>query len=178
MFHMGHAMLNLVTEDITRQAVDLVVNPSNNYLWMKEGVAGALKHAGGQVVEREAMRKGPIPVGSVVMTNSGELPCKRIAHAVIMAQDLRTDSKIITETVRNVLEEAEKTKASTVAFPAMGLGVGRLNPQTSAAAMFRPMLEILPDSEVIKEIRLCFLDEDIREIFHDALLDIFSSAGA
>ena len=35
MFKMGNAQVSLILSDITTEDVDLLVNPSNNYLWMK-----------------------------------------------------------------------------------------------------------------------------------------------
>lgn len=177
MFHMGQAIIDLVVADITTQDVDLVVNPANNYLWMKAGVAGALKQAGGPEIEAEAMSKGPIPVGDVVLTRAGRLRCTRVAHAAVMGQDLRTNAETIQKTVKKVLEVAEENKLQKIAFPAIGLGIGGLNPEVSAKAMFLPMLELLPDSTVIEEVRFCFMDEEIRRKFRGVLLDVFSSPG-
>ena len=177
MFHMGHTKVDLIIADITEQDVVVVVNPANNYLWMKAGVAGALKRAGGQEIETEAMSKGPIPVGDVVLTKAGTLQCTHVAHAAVMGQDLKTSGDIIEKTVKKVLEVAEQKKLRSIAFPAIGVGIGGLSPEVSAKAMFRPMLELLPDLSVIEEIRLCFMDEDIRSKFREVLLGIFSSPG-
>jgi O-acetyl-ADP-ribose deacetylase (regulator of RNase III) len=177
MFHMGRAKIDLIVSDITTQDVDVVVNPANNYLWMKTGVAGALKRVGGQEIEAEAMGKGPIPVGDVILTKAGNLPCRYIAHAAVMGQDLKTNQVIIKKAVKKVLEVVEEKKLKSMAFPAIGIGVGGLNPESSAKAMFLPMLELLPDSDGIAEVHVCFMDEDIRTKFRDVLLQIFSSPG-
>jgi O-acetyl-ADP-ribose deacetylase len=47
--------------DITRLEVDAIANAANDHLWMGAGVAGAIKRAGGEEIEREAVAKGPIP---------------------------------------------------------------------------------------------------------------------
>jgi O-acetyl-ADP-ribose deacetylase (regulator of RNase III) len=177
MFHMGRAKIDLIVADITDQEVDLVVNPANNYLWMKAGVAGALKQAGGAEIEVEAMGKGPIPVGDVVLTKAGKLPCSHVAHAAVMGQDLRTKAEIIQEAVEKVLEVAEENTLKRIAFPAMGIGIGGLSPEVSAKAMFLPMLELLPESSVIEEILVCFMDDEIKNKFRDVLLSVFSSPG-
>ena len=53
--------LEVVEGDIAALDVDAVANAANDHLWMGAGVAGALKRAGGEEIEREAMAKGPIP---------------------------------------------------------------------------------------------------------------------
>jgi len=175
MFQMGNAHVSLVLSDITTEAVDLIVNPANNYLWMKDGVPGAIKFAGGQEIEREAIAKGPIPVGDIVITTSGTLPCRYVAHAAIMGQDLKTSPDALKRAVHRVLETAEEKGWESISFPAMGVGTGRLHPEISAAAMLQPMLDVLPESDVIRDIRLCFIDESLKETFHQTLLRVFSS---
>jgi O-acetyl-ADP-ribose deacetylase (regulator of RNase III) len=60
--------LEVVEGDIARLEVDAVANAANDRLWMGAGVAGALKRAGGQEIEREAVAKGPIGCGDAVAT--------------------------------------------------------------------------------------------------------------
>ena len=71
--------------------VDAVANAANNELWMGAGVAGALKRAGGEEIEREAIAKGPIPVGEAVATGAGRLSARWVIHGAVMGQDLRTN---------------------------------------------------------------------------------------
>ena len=65
--------LEVVEGDIAALEVDAVANAANDHLWMGAGVAGALKRAGGEEIEREAVAKGPIPLGSAVETGAGRL---------------------------------------------------------------------------------------------------------
>ena len=76
--------IEIVEGDITGVSADALVNAANNYLWMGAGVAGAIKKAGGTDIEDEAVRKGPIAVGTVVETGAGRLPVKFIIHAAVM----------------------------------------------------------------------------------------------
>src|SRR5690606_31962075 len=71
--HMVATTLEVIQGDITECAVDAIVNAANNHLWMGAGVAGAIKRKGGQVIEDEAVRLGPIPVGEAVATSGGAL---------------------------------------------------------------------------------------------------------
>jgi O-acetyl-ADP-ribose deacetylase (regulator of RNase III) len=47
--------LEVAEGDITVLEVDAIANAANNHLWMGSGVAGAIKRAGGDEIEREAM---------------------------------------------------------------------------------------------------------------------------
>ncbi len=110
--------------DITRLAVEAIANAANDHLWMGAGVAGAIKRAGGQAIEREALAKGPVEVGDAVATGAGRLPVRWIVHAAVMGQDLRTDAAKIRRATRRSLEVADELGAESLALPAFGTGVG------------------------------------------------------
>ena len=116
--------LSVVEGDIAALAVDAVVNAANDHLWMGAGVAGALKRAGGDEIEREAVAKGPIPVGEAVATGAGRLPARYVIHAAVMGQDLQTNADVIEQATRHTLEVAEGLGLESVALPAFGTGVG------------------------------------------------------
>lgn len=110
--------------DITKLEADALVNAANNRLWMGGGVAGALKRVGGQEIEAEAIKKGPIPIGEAVATGAGKLKAIYVIHAAVMGQDLETDAEKIRQATRNSLLRAEERGIKSIAFPALGTGVG------------------------------------------------------
>ena len=116
--------MDLVQGDICERPVGAIVNAANNHLWMGGGVAGAIKRRGGVEIEREAMAQGPIPVGRAVATGAGALAARYVIHAAVMGQDLRTDAALIREATRAALLVAEGLGVQSIAFPALGTGVG------------------------------------------------------
>ncbi len=110
--------------DITQLELDALVNAANNRLWMGGGVAGALKRAGGKEIEAEAVKKGPVPIGEAVVTGAGRLKAKYVIHAAVMGQDLQTDAEKIRQATRNSLLRADELGVRSIAFPALGTGVG------------------------------------------------------
>ena len=81
--------------DIAAVEADAVANAANDHFWMGAGVAGALKRAGGEEIEREAMALGPILRGSAVATGAGRLPVRYVIHGAVMGQDLTTDARLV-----------------------------------------------------------------------------------
>jgi O-acetyl-ADP-ribose deacetylase len=126
---------DIVDGDITQLDVDAIANAANDHLWMGAGVAGAIKRAGGDEIEREAVAKGPIPVGSAVATTGGRLKAQHVIHGAVMGQDLRTSPELIAETTRSCLEVADDLGVRSVALPAFGTGVGGIPVAECAAAM-------------------------------------------
>jgi O-acetyl-ADP-ribose deacetylase (regulator of RNase III) len=125
----------LARGDIARQDADAIVNAANNRLWMGAGVAGAIKHAGGQEIEREAVAKGPVPIGEAVVTGAGRLKARHVIHAAVMGQDLRTDADKIRQATQNSLRRADELRLKSIAFPALGTGVGGFSLEECARIM-------------------------------------------
>jgi O-acetyl-ADP-ribose deacetylase (regulator of RNase III) len=116
--------LAVVEGDITALDVDAIANAANDHLWMGAGVAGAIKRAGGEEIEREAVAKGPIPVGDAVATGAGSLAARWVIHGAVMGQDLSTDADKVRRTTESCLRVAEEVGARSLALPAFGTGVG------------------------------------------------------
>ena len=133
----GRGLIRLSAGDITESATDAIVNAANNHLWMGAGVAGAIKRKGGDAIEREAVAKGPIPVGEAVATGGGALKARHVIHAAGMGQDLRTSGDLVEACTRASLRRAEELRLQSIAFPAIGTGVGGLPAAAAAERMLR-----------------------------------------
>jgi O-acetyl-ADP-ribose deacetylase (regulator of RNase III) len=110
--------------DIAAVVADAVANAANDRLWMGAGVAGALKRAGGDEIEHEAMAQGPIALGTAVATTAGRLPARWVIHGAVMGQDLKTNAELVRHTTQSCLELAEELGCRSLALPAFGTGVG------------------------------------------------------
>jgi O-acetyl-ADP-ribose deacetylase (regulator of RNase III) len=116
--------VTLVEGDITARQVDAIVNAANNAFWMGGGVAGAIKSKGGQQIERDAMAQGPVAPGGSVVTGAGGLAARYVIHAAVMGQDLQTDAALIAAATSSALARAAERGLASIAFPALGTGVG------------------------------------------------------
>lgn len=110
--------------DIAQVEADAIANAANDHLWMGAGVAGALKRAGGDEIEREAIAQGPIELGSAVATTAGRLPARYVVHGAVMGQDLRTNAELVRKTTHSCLGIADGLGCRSLALPAFGTGVG------------------------------------------------------
>jgi O-acetyl-ADP-ribose deacetylase (regulator of RNase III) len=165
----GDKAIEVVKGDITEATTDAIVNAANNHLWMGAGVAGAIKRKGGMEIEQEAVSKGPIGIGEAVITNAGKLKAKYVIHAAGMGQDLRTDEKKVRDATRSSLRLAEKHKLSSVAFPAIGTGVGGFPPDQCAEVMIGEAKEFLHASTYLQKVVFVLFDEPTAEVFQRAL---------
>jgi O-acetyl-ADP-ribose deacetylase (regulator of RNase III) len=107
--------------DIAQVEADAIANAANDHLWMGGGVAGALKRAGGEEIEQEAIAQGPIELGTAVATSAGRLPARYVVHGAVMGQDLRTSAELVRKTTRSCLGVADELGCRSLALPAFGL---------------------------------------------------------
>jgi len=127
--------INIKVGNIATEIVDAVVNAANYQLWMGSGVAGAIKSAGGQSIEDEAVKLGPIKPGEAVATRAGKLNAVWVIHAVAIDQSFEASPELVQHSTLASLELAEQLGASSIAFPALGAGVGGLTVPRVAKAM-------------------------------------------
>jgi len=166
----GQASISIERGDITDRDLDAIVNAANSTLAMGTGVAGAIKRRGGVIIEEEAMRQGPVEVGEAVLTTGGNLAATHVIHAAAMGPDLKTDGETIARTTRAVLALAAKHRITSIAFPALGTGVGHVPPAVSADAMLGAVLEHLRGSgSSLKRVVFVLYQDDAHKTFIDTL---------
>ncbi|HIE09697.1 MAG TPA: macro domain-containing protein [Armatimonadetes bacterium] len=164
----GNLEVEIVEGDITEQAVDAIVNAANNELWMGGGVAGAIKRKGGEEIEREAISKGPIEVGSAIETGAGRLKAKYVIHAAVMSgRELKTDGEKIRRATRSALELAERLGVRSLAFPALGTGVGGFPFSECARIMLSEVKDFGERAERVKLVRLVLYGKEAFEAFRE-----------
>lgn len=157
--------ISVIQGDIAEQEVDAIVNAANNHLWMGAGVAGAIKRKGGTEIEKEAMKKGPIPVGEAVVTKAGKLKAKYVIHAAVMGQDLVTKEEYIRNATLNSLKRAEELKIESIAFPAFGTGVGGFPVDKCARIMLEGVKDFSRKAEYLKEVLFVLFDKKSYDIW-------------
>ena len=159
--------VEVVDADIAGLEVDAVANAANTHLWMGAGVAGAIKRAGGEEVEREAVAKGPIALGDAVATTAGRLPARWVVHGAVMGLDLQTDEQTIKRTTGRCLEVADELGAASLALPAFGTGVGGFPLDRCARAMADVVAGYEPRS--LERVVFAVFGDEARHAFEAAL---------
>jgi O-acetyl-ADP-ribose deacetylase (regulator of RNase III) len=144
--------VRLAQTDIAALDVDAIVNAANDRLWMGAGVAGALKRAGGEEIEREAMAQGPIAIGDAVVTRGGRLAARYVIHAAAMGQDLTTDARKIERATASALDRAAELGLRSIAFPALGTGVGGFPLEECARVMLATVETHLRRGGTLEEV--------------------------
>ncbi len=155
--------------DITQADTEAIVNAANNHLWMGSGVAGAIKSKGGIEIEKDVMSKGPIDIGQAVESTAGKLPFKYIIHAAGMGQDSYTDENIVHEVTKNSLLLADKLGLKSIAFPAIGTGVGGFSVELCAQKMIGATRELSDQFKSLERVVFVLFDKASFDTFEKEL---------
>jgi O-acetyl-ADP-ribose deacetylase (regulator of RNase III) len=163
------ARIELWNGDICDLEVDAIVNAAHPSLWMATGVGGALKRAGGDEIEFAAVRQGPVQVGGAVVTTAGMLAARMVIHAVSIDRDRRTSAASIEAAVRSVMALAREEGARSIAFPALGTGVGGFPIEEAARTMIATVRDELERSPQVEEIVFALRGGSAYQAFETAL---------
>ncbi|MEW6051917.1 MAG: macro domain-containing protein [Candidatus Zixiibacteriota bacterium] len=163
--------IEVVQRDITMTDTETIVNAANNQFWMGSGVAGAIKRAGGDIIEKDAMAKGPVMPGEAVYTTAGRLPFKYVIHAAVMGQALRTSDKLIRQATVASLNIAEELKLKSIAFPAFGTGVGGFPMKACAFLMTSVVRGYRGRAKSLERVQFCLFDEYGLKLFSEAMAE-------
>jgi O-acetyl-ADP-ribose deacetylase (regulator of RNase III) len=170
----GGPNVSAIVGDITQVDTDAIVNAANTELWMGSGVAGAIKRAGGEHIEREAMAQGPISLGEAVATSAGRLPMRAIIHAAAMGY---VEGRMVgptAESIRNAtlaaLDVADRLGITSIAFPALGTGVGGFDLAKTAEVMVETVTSYISRPDTHLRIVLFVLRNELaRQTFEEAI---------
>ncbi|MRS12470.1 MAG: O-acetyl-ADP-ribose deacetylase [Actinobacteria bacterium] len=172
----GERTLKLEQGDITRYAVDAIVNAANSTLLGGGGVDGAIHRAGGHAIFNECLaivgRRGPLPAGQAVKTTGGRMPAKNVIHTVgpVWHGGKRDEASTLASCYRESLRVAEQYGLKTVAFPSISTGAFGYPVAEAAAVALGTVAEFLRSEAVtVREVTFVLYDAATFGAYADAL---------
>ncbi|XP_053407816.1 uncharacterized protein LOC123547577 isoform X2 [Mercenaria mercenaria] len=166
------------TGRIEKEQVDVIVNSASQDLRLGVGqstVTQAIRTAAGDRAQKCLDRHNkPVPFGSVIPGDPGNLKCKKIFH-VVLQQFCETAENMhrphLETVVKDCLDKASSGGYTSIAFPALCTGVHKYPLPFVAATMLDCMVAYINETEktTLKQIFIVFLDADIhkRRIFEE-----------
>ena len=151
--------------DLTRVEVDAIVNAANTDLLLGAGVAAAIREGGGPSIQLECDRHGPVALGAAALTSAGQLPARYVIHAAGMQLGSAPTEQSLRDSARHSLELAAEKGLRSIAFPALGTGVGGFPMQRCAEILLAEAERHAAGETTLEEIRFVLFGEPAYRIF-------------
>ncbi|MCL8207000.1 MAG: O-acetyl-ADP-ribose deacetylase [Actinomycetia bacterium] len=149
--------------DITREAVDAIVNAANTRLAGGGGVDGAIHRAAGPALAEACRRLGGCPTGEARMTPGFNLPARYVIHAVgpVWQGGGRGEARLLAGAYAYSLKLAEEAGLATVAFPAISTGAYGYPLREALAVATATLVGAAAWARAVQEIRCVAFDETV-----------------
>lgn len=166
--------IEIIKGDITLLDVEAIVNPANNGLIHGGGLAAAIVHRGGQIIQQESKKIGYVPTGSAVYTQGGHLKAKHVIHAVgPRYKDGKSgESEKLESAVKSSLDIAAKLKLKSIALPAISSGIFGYPIEESSKIILSAIIGFLETSKEqeisLEKVVICLFDDNTFNEFENA----------
>jgi O-acetyl-ADP-ribose deacetylase len=168
---MADPRLVLVRGDITKLAVDAIVNAANTTLLGGGGVDGAIHRAAGPKLLAECKTLGGCRPGEAKITRGYSLPTRFVIHTVgpIWSGGHRGEPEILSECYRSSLRLASENAIRTIAFPAISCGAYGYPTPGAAKIAVKTTAEFLRENASITEVTFVVSSDDIYSAYQHLL---------
>jgi len=156
--------IRIVEGDITRLAVDAVVNAANRSLLGGGGVDGAIHRAAGPALLEECRRLGGCETGDAKITGGYGLPARFVIHTVgpVWRGGKFGEAEVLASCYLRSLSLARDQGLQTVAFPSISTGAYGYPVERACAVALGTVADFLSQNPLPREVTfVCFSEEDL-----------------
>ncbi|XP_070551822.1 protein mono-ADP-ribosyltransferase PARP14-like [Ptychodera flava] len=163
----GSIRVHVIAGDITSEKVDAIVTEINKDLEPTTDISGLIINKGGAEVRRELKSLANHHHSKAHITAAGELPCKKLIHAVM-------ENTKVKAVIQAILELADTSQLTSIAMPSIGLGHGNKDAKEIAHKTLKYFSIFVENNKetVLNTIKIVTSQTKLVEIYNQAMIDI------
>ena len=163
--------LEVVSGDITKLAVDAIVNAANSSLLGGGGVDGAIHRAAGPELVAACRLLGGCNTGDAKITPGFRLPAKYVIHTVgpVWRGGTNGEPELLASCYRRSIELAIENGVRTMAFPAISCGIYGYPIDAAAEIAIGETKRVLGDDDDLDRVLFVAFGDDVRSALERSL---------
>lgn len=169
--------IEVIQGDITKMAVDAIVNAANRSLLGGGGVDGAIHRAAGSGLLEECRTLAGCATGQAKITSGYQLHARFVIHAVGPAWQggKAHEAELLASCYRASLQLAVQYDIGTIAFPAISCGAYRFPVAEATEIAVATVAECLSAAPDIQKVYFVCREREVFEAYQNALSRILAS---
>jgi O-acetyl-ADP-ribose deacetylase (regulator of RNase III) len=163
--------LRAIQGNITKLAVDVIVNAANSSLLGGGGVDGAIHRAAGPQLLEECRKFNGCKTGRAKITLGYKLPAKYVVHTVgpVYRDGAHDEGELLAACYSNSLQLSVEKGAKSIAFPAISTGAYRYPLWEASRIAVSTARNFAANSNSLNEIIFCCFSESDLEVYEEIL---------
>jgi O-acetyl-ADP-ribose deacetylase (regulator of RNase III) len=164
-------MLKAIQGDITRLAVDAIVNAANSSLLGGGGVDGAIHRAAGPELLEACRKLHGCKTGDAKITPGFRLKARFVIHAVgpVWHGGKQNERELLASCYRRSLELAAENNVGSIAYPSISTGVYAFPKELAAPIAIETVKAFPAGGTSIEEVTFCCFSAEDLELYRSLL---------
>lgn len=167
--------IEIVEGDITKLAVDAIVNAANTTLLGGGGVDGAIHRAAGPKLLEECRTLEGCPTGEARITGGYRLPARQVIHTVgpVWRDGSKGEPELLRNCYRNCFRIAREKGLESIAFPAISTGVYHYPLAQACRIALEEAKRAVAENPLLTRVVFVAFSDDARRTFELAAKEVF-----